>query len=513
MAFPSITTMPKSAKEIYPTIEKYVSKDALTWIVKDCLGRNELEAIAHQCRIDFLGSSTLSKSTDHLSREIANEYFKNPKARELIGAYLNHATQNEVRITATTSISELLGKLREPQSPMMATGAVGKYLWALLGDERSEALSLIPIFILKVLDTVRKYSNILQELKKKENQPSTVPSRPIVPPLPSHAMKLQEEVTKLKKDVEESYATLHQLEEKNEQLEDRLKDLQNEHKITLSENQGMKHEKNTFMKKIKDLEQTISEMKSKYNALEDLQSRIHQYERDNKILRYELEKKTAENQSAIKAKEDLEKSQKIIPQIEKRLKESETLLEEKEESIQRLKESLKKEAIMRKESKKVVKSAVPRVGIFVDVQNIYYAAKERFSSKLDFQKLLHETLQGRRLVRAIAYVVKTPEINQGNFINILAGIGYEVKARSLKIRLDGSAKGDWDLGIAIDTISLADKLDVVVLVSGDGDFVDLVRMLQTRNIRVEVASFPHNTSGDLMDVVDLHFPLDEKILL
>jgi uncharacterized LabA/DUF88 family protein len=230
-------------------------------------------------------------------------------------------------------------------------------------------------------------------------------------------------------------------------------------------------------------------------------------------MKYELDKKNTEMESILKIKSEYEKHQKLLAQLERRIKDYESQIAHKDEEIYRIKENIKKESVAKKVTKKIFKSSIPRVGIFVDVQNIFYASKEKYESKLDFQKLLHETLQGRRLVKASAYVVKTPEINQENFISLLESIGYEVKIKSLKIRLDGSAKGDWDLGIAIDMISMIEKIDVAVLVSGDGDFVDLVRMLQTKGIRVEVASFLHNTSGDLIDAVDLHFPLDEKILL
>lgn len=505
----------KNIKEIYAVIEKYVSKDALTWILKDCLSKNELEAIAHQCRIESLTNLTSPKSPDILSREIAQEFFKNPKARELIAYYLNSATQNEIDTVSKTSIPEILNKLRDPQSPMVATGHVGKYLWALLVDDRPEAVSLIPIFILKVLETIRRFTNILQELKKKEPLSSKVQPFPNVRsgPLVKEASKFQEELAQVKKELSASRETIDKLQKKNSQLEERIQDLQEQYKNTLAEAQHLKHDKNLLTKKIKDLEQSLDELKLRHQNLQELQHKIHQYEREIKMMKYELDKKSAEIESMLKIKHEYEKYSKLITQFEKRIEDYELQITYREEEIQRLKENIKKESITKKVAKKVFKSSAPRVGIFVDVQNIYYASKEKYESKLDFQKLLHETLQGRRLVKATAYVVKTPEINQENFISLLESIGYEVKVKSLKIRLDGSAKGDWDLGIAIDMISMIDKLDVAVLVSGDGDFVDLVRMLQTKSIRVEVASFLHNTAGDLIDAVDLHFPLDEKILL
>ncbi len=501
--------MAKTSKEIFILIEKYVSKDAMSWILKDCLSQNEMEMIASQCRIQSLESKGSSLSPDLMAREISQEYFKNPKARELLAYYLNIAAKAELQEVSSTSIPDVLTKLRESNSPMMATGKVGKYLWALLSDERPEAVSIIPIFILKVLETIRKFTSILQQLQKTESSNLKKPSMP-QPRIPS---QIESELSSIKKELSQAQDEIEKLRDKNTQLDKRLREIQEQYKISLSETQQLKHDKNTTSQKIKDLEQTIKNIKIENQDIEEFQRKVHQLEREKKMFDHDLEKKEKDIQSFKKFKEESEKLKKDILNLEKQLKVKEILIEERGEEIHRLKELLKRETDAKKVIKKVVKSTTPRVGIFVDVQNIFYAAKEKFEGRLDFQKLLYETLRGRTLIKATAYVVKTPEINQNNFISALESLGYEVKTRSLKIRFDGSAKGDWDLGIAIDTISLSDKLDVVVIVSGDGDFVDLVKMLQTKNIRVEVASFLHNTSGDLLDSVDSHFILDEKILL
>ena len=153
-----------------------------------------------------------------------------------------------------------------------------------------------------------------------------------------------------------------------------------------------------------------------------------------------------------------------------------------------------------------------RVGIFVDVQNVFYAARH-FNARLDFEKLLESTVGDRRLIRAIAYVVRSPEVDQSGFITMLQQKSYEVRQKDLRLRSDGSAKGDWDMGMAIDVINLADKLDVVVLVSGDGDFVALVNLIKTIGPEVEVFSFPHNTARDLMQVADRYYPIEDGMLL
>lgn len=153
-----------------------------------------------------------------------------------------------------------------------------------------------------------------------------------------------------------------------------------------------------------------------------------------------------------------------------------------------------------------------RVGIFVDVQNIFYAAKP-FNARLDFEKLLELSVGKRRLIRAIAYVVQSPDVDQSNFISMLQQKSYEVKIKDLRQRSDGSAKGDWDMGMALDIMRFVDKLDVVVLVSGDGDFVPLVDLVKTLGPRVEVISFTYNTARDLINSADEHIPIEEALLL
>ncbi|MCD6087355.1 MAG: NYN domain-containing protein [Candidatus Hydrothermae bacterium] len=165
-----------------------------------------------------------------------------------------------------------------------------------------------------------------------------------------------------------------------------------------------------------------------------------------------------------------------------------------------------------KNSKSYLSNSV-RVGIFVDVQNMFYSAKEYFGGKVDFEKLLAQAVRDRTLVVAFAYLITSEEVDQSGFISVLEHLGFNVKAKPLKRRPDGSARGDWDMGIAIDSILFAPKLDVVVLVSGDGDFTELVRVLQAQGTTVEVMSFPQNTSDELKKVADRFVPLTEDIII
>ncbi|MAG47522.1 hypothetical protein CL617_02875 [archaeon] len=152
-----------------------------------------------------------------------------------------------------------------------------------------------------------------------------------------------------------------------------------------------------------------------------------------------------------------------------------------------------------------------RVGIFVDVQNIYYSAKNLYKSKANFNEIMKIAVGNRKLIRALAYTIKTEEMKEKTFFDALEKIGFEVKAKDLQIFVGGMKKGDWDVGIATDAIELSAKLDVVVLVSGDGDFVPLVEHLQKVNgCRVEVITFGKSCSAKLIESADNFYDLDEQ---
>ncbi len=150
-----------------------------------------------------------------------------------------------------------------------------------------------------------------------------------------------------------------------------------------------------------------------------------------------------------------------------------------------------------------------RVGVFVDVSNMYYSAKAMYQRKVNFKAVLEAAVGDRNLIRAIAYVIQADIPEEGNFFEALEHIGFEVKAKELQIFYGGNKKGDWDVGIAMDTIKLAPKVDVVVIVSGDGDFVPLVEYLQSLGQKVEVVAFGRSASGKLQEKADRFIDLDK----
>lgn len=158
----------------------------------------------------------------------------------------------------------------------------------------------------------------------------------------------------------------------------------------------------------------------------------------------------------------------------------------------------------------IIKHPEQRVGVFIDTQNLYHSAKNLYHARVNFGNLLKDSVAGRRLIRARAYVVTTESGEEKGFFEALAKIGIETRTKDLQIFFGGAKKADWDVGMAVDAITMAPKLDTVILVTGDGDFIPLVDYLRTHGgCQVEVVSFGRSTSGKLKEATDHFLDLDE----
>lgn len=158
-----------------------------------------------------------------------------------------------------------------------------------------------------------------------------------------------------------------------------------------------------------------------------------------------------------------------------------------------------------------------RVGVFIDVQNMYYSAKNLYGKKVNFGNIVKEAVAGRHLIRAIAYVVRTETQEEKPFFEALYNMGIETREKDLQIFAGGAKKADWDVGLTVDAIRLAPSLDALVIASGDGDYLPLVEYLQSAaGKQVEIAAFGETTSSKLIeradDVLDLSAE-KEKFLL
>ena len=154
------------------------------------------------------------------------------------------------------------------------------------------------------------------------------------------------------------------------------------------------------------------------------------------------------------------------------------------------------------------------VSILVDVQNVYYTTRHIYGGHFDYNKFWAMATNNRQVIAASAYAIDRGDAKQQQFQNILRGIGFEVKLKPYIQRSDGSAKGDWDVGIALDAMEYAERSDTVILVSGDGDF-DLLalRIRHKHQSQVEVYGVPKLTAASLIDAADRFIPIESELLL
>ena len=159
----------------------------------------------------------------------------------------------------------------------------------------------------------------------------------------------------------------------------------------------------------------------------------------------------------------------------------------------------------------IIKHKGQRVGIFIDTQNLYHTAKNLYRARVNFGQIVKDALGGRTLVRALAYLVTTEGGEEKAFLEALGKMGIEIRSKELQVFSSGAKKADWDVGLAVDAIQMAPKIDVVIIVSGDGDFIPLVEHLQSLGCQVEVVSFGKSSSAKLKEAADDFFDLSENI--
>ena len=151
-----------------------------------------------------------------------------------------------------------------------------------------------------------------------------------------------------------------------------------------------------------------------------------------------------------------------------------------------------------------------RVAVLVDAQNLYHTSQSIWSRNIDYSSLLEKAVQDRQLTRAIAYVIRADSPEEESFFDALVDIGFETKIKDIKRFSDGTKKADWDVGMSLDAVTLANHIDTLVLCTGDGDFSRLCSHLRHEGVRVEVMAFESSTAEELIDEAESFEDLGEK---
>ena len=158
----------------------------------------------------------------------------------------------------------------------------------------------------------------------------------------------------------------------------------------------------------------------------------------------------------------------------------------------------------------VIRHPDQRVAILIDTQNLYHSAKNLYKAKVNFGAVVKAALGSRKLIRAVSYVVNTESGEESAFFEALEKIGIEIKTKDLQIFYGGAKKADWDVGLAVDAIKLAHKVDAIVLATGDGDFIPLVEYVKSQGCQVEAITFGRSASSRLRDTVDDFIDMDKN---
>ncbi|MFQ6040252.1 MAG: NYN domain-containing protein, partial [Candidatus Poribacteria bacterium] len=503
--------------QIYNKIQHLIDEEKLAFILKHGFAQQDIISLMNRCGIEYDGMRITDIPIEHLVSDLAEYFFKEFDTGRLIIKDLEKHSINAYNRVHDMTLEEIQTFFSNT-AQLVKDNEFGPIVWSLLMDERVEvnnhAHQLLESYDEYIHQQESKEYKELEELETLFEQLDEAGDEDIygeqytaeeVAALEDKIADLQVELKEKLKDIEHRIRTEKRLNEKNEKLLEQIEILKKSCSQFACEKGELRHQ-------IKELEAENLRLRRVKRDVNNngKESNQHQLERENKKLKYDLQKALQGLAELDELKIERAKLEVELKSIAEEFQEYKIAKAEEIESLQRdLQKQREESALALKSAHKRIKELTPsqveenpprndsekqRVGVFVDVQNMFYAAKDRYNARLDYLKLLDMIVGDRTVIAAIAYVVQMPEVDQTAFISFLEHNGYHVKSKELRMRLDGSAKGDWDMGIAIDIISMLNDLDVVILASGDGDFCALVEMVKEKGCRVEIVAFPHNTS-------------------
>ena len=415
---------------------------------------------------------------------------------------------------------------------LIEAGDFGEVVWALLTDQRTAVVE----HGYKLLNTTYESINAAHtngyEPPISKEQLEDIEAQ-VTSNLESEAQRAEDlgkEIEQLEQQLADSKADYVSLEKKHSRLDQ-------QRAFLLEENKGLKTKAETQHgneKRLKELEQENSVLREQVAQYTEATAALKQLTKEREVLLAEKERLADQLKAYEQIKSAKETFTTDLKLVEEAIYKGHQGLEDFQSSLDSHFEALESSHQAARGALNQIRQTLayldtqqisdgdahygitpeqPRVGVFVDVQNMFYAAKDRFGRRVDYIKLLDLIVGPRYLMVAYAYVVQIPEIPQSNFFSLLEHNGYTIKSKDLRLRGDGSAKGDWDVGIAVDVVSMLGSLDVVILASGDGDFCPLAELIKQQNKRIEVVAFEHNTSMDLQQIADQFFPIGDELLI
>lgn len=496
-------------------LKETFSVRTLSSILFDSFSQKELSHLMASMGLVIPGVRLETLGAGELAETFAEDAWNDPYLMNRLVQALDKAHGAEIEEMARISPQEIRDLLK-PIAMIWKERQTGKLVWALLRDERQEVNDLIAPFLDALSDFLEKEKKSMEKMDRMVDRiAADRPNKNDVRMMKDYLSRLSRD---RKQDEKEAVAKERQMEKmalERDRLRSELAVLRREKDELRSQCGRIQKELHGKEEEIRGLCSDLERIRREQAEADSVRQKLHHLERENRKQAHEMNRLT-EQLNLLQSELEAGKVQLL-----RLAQERENSLQEKcriEQALALQENRLTALAAGAQESPMASRPLPPkakgkRLGIFVDMQNILIASR-RYLRKIDFQKLLDFLILDRHLVKALAYVVEDPEWRQQDFFDMLRRKGFEVRTRPLIRRADGSAKGNWDTGIVVDAIHLADQkdLDIVLVVSGDGDFIELMKFLKTKGIRVEAAGFPFNTAQNLPGSVDEFFPLDEQIL-
>ena len=539
----------------YTNLKSQIQRDQLTWFLDLLLNEREVFQLSASIGIipdmdrlyalskrellvnltdAFLGIAAPEKSTvENSDTRISKPGMNNGEVsvEELASEFLTEKARAAISRVGYMEVSEIQTFFKTSDI-LIEAGDFGEVVWALLTDQRTAVVE----HGYKLLNTTYEsievaHTNGYEDLQSSE-QLEKIESQDAYN-LENEDQQLVDsipEIAQLEQQLADAKADYVSLEKKHSRLDQ-------QRAFLLEENKGLKTEAEDYHdneQRLKDLEQENSTLREQVERYTEDTAALQQLANEREDLFAEKERLANQlkaYEQIQSAKEtfttDLKLVEEAIYKGHQGLEDFQTSLDSHFDILESCHQAargalnqirqtlayLDTQQLTEGEDAYPMTTEQPRVGVFVDVQNMFYAAKDRYGRRVDYIKLLDLIVGPRHLMGAYAYVVQIPEIPQASFLSLLEHNGYTIKSKDLRLRGDGSAKGDWDVGIAVDVVSMLGSLDVVILASGDGDFCPLAELIKQQNKRVEVVAFEHNTSMDLQQIADQFFPIGDELLL
>lgn len=441
---------------------------------------------------------------------------------------LDKANRKIVGSIRSCTASEVKKELRDWEE-LIKKNELGCFLWAAFRDSRAT--------VNRQADTIRReFDRMVEELAASfEEELESEPPPPLPDtPLPGDETEADEYLRgEGDEDGRELMAGIYRLKKlwdsELKVLEKHLKKASAEAKKARSQAEKRREDLRDRDERITALRKELKEWKQCCAALEEraaakkaapddtlLRSRLNSLERDLRKKEYEHRRNEKKLVKLAELEIEVKKGQASLHQALGEMK----LARERERKLREEAANLRGTIRAMKDARKPGPPKPPpppaqeRLGIFLDSRNIYHTVRDTYSgARINFDELFTRIARGRKVVRAIAYVVQADFTNKEGFFDMLKFKGFQVKRRPLKVRADRSMKGDWDMGMALDLIKYADDLDTIALVSGDGDFYDLLIYLKKKDVKLEVYGVETSTALDLKRTADLYVPIDRNWLL